>query len=106
MKLEIVDEEFTSLIEYIRYKLLEPNKQTFEAQWAKEHVEKMADYIDKQMQDLTFCMLQKLRKGSGVGTHFTICSLQFMHSNVLLPLFHGHITKKKPQACMMMLCAT
>jgi hypothetical protein len=28
-----------------------------------------------------------------------------MHSNILLPLFYGHITKKKPQTCMM-LCAT
>jgi hypothetical protein len=28
-----------------------------------------------------------------------------MHSNIIFPLFHGHITKKKPQTCMM-LCAT
>jgi len=51
MNLEIVDEEFTSLVEYIKYKLLERDNLKLEAQWAKEHVEKMADYIGKQMQD-------------------------------------------------------
>jgi hypothetical protein len=47
MNLETVDEEFTSLVEYIKYKLLEWNKQKLEAQWAKECVEKMAYYVDK-----------------------------------------------------------
>jgi hypothetical protein len=47
MKPKTMDEEFTSFVEYIIYKLLEQNKQKLEAQWAKEHVEKM----DKQMQD-------------------------------------------------------
>ncbi len=62
MKLEIVDEEFTSLVEYIRYKLLEPNKQTFEAHWAKEHVEKMADYVGKQMQDFDILHATKVEE--------------------------------------------
>jgi len=104
MHLETMDVEFTSLVEYIKYKLLERDNQKLEAQWPKEHVKKMVDYVVKQMQD--FDILQKLRKRNGVGTHFTICSIQFMHSNVLLPLFHGHITKKKPQACTMMFYAT
>jgi len=51
MNPETMDEEFTSLVEYIKYKLFERENQKLEAQWAKEHVEKMADYIDKQMQD-------------------------------------------------------
>jgi hypothetical protein len=51
MNSEIVDDEFTSFIEYIKYKLLECDNQKLEAQWAKEHVEKMVDYIDRQMQD-------------------------------------------------------
>jgi len=51
MNLEIVDEEFTSLVEYIKYKLLKWDNDKLEAQWAKEHVEKMVDYVDKQMQD-------------------------------------------------------
>jgi hypothetical protein len=51
MNLEIVDEEFTSLVEYIKYKLLKRDNDKLEAQWAKEHVEKMVDYVDKQMQD-------------------------------------------------------
>jgi hypothetical protein len=51
MNLETMDEEFTSLVEYIKYKLLERNNQKLEAQWAKEYVEKMANDIDRQMQD-------------------------------------------------------
>jgi hypothetical protein len=70
-----------------------------------EDVEKMVDYIDRQMQDFDILHATKLRKGNGVGIHFTIFSLQFMHFGILLPLFHGHITKKKPQACMI-LCVT
>jgi hypothetical protein len=51
MNSKIVDDEFTSLVEYIKYKLLEHDNQKLEAQWAKEHVEKMVDYVDRQMQD-------------------------------------------------------
>jgi len=51
MNLEIVNEEFTSLVEYIKYKLLKRDNDKLEAQWAKEDVEKMVDYVDKQMQD-------------------------------------------------------
>jgi Na+/phosphate symporter len=51
MNLETMDEKFTSLVEYIKYKLLERNNQKLKAQWAKEHVVKMVDNIDTQMQD-------------------------------------------------------
>ncbi len=43
--------QFTSFVEYVKYKLLEQDNQKLEAQWAKEHVEKMEDYVDRQMQD-------------------------------------------------------
>jgi hypothetical protein len=43
--------QFTSFVEYVKYKLLEQDNQNLEAQWAKEHVEKMEDYVDRQMQD-------------------------------------------------------
>jgi hypothetical protein len=64
-----------------------------------EDVEKMVDYVDREMQNFDILHVANLRKGNGVVIHF---SLQFMYSNILLPLFHGHITKKKPQACMML----
>jgi hypothetical protein len=51
MHLETMDVEFTSLVEYIKYKLLERDNQKLEAQWPKEHVKKMVDYVVKQMQD-------------------------------------------------------
>jgi hypothetical protein len=35
MNFEIVDDEFTSFVEYIKYKLLERDNQKLEAQWAK-----------------------------------------------------------------------
>jgi hypothetical protein len=60
MNLEIVDEEFTSLVEYIKYKLFKRDNNKLEAQWAKEHVEKMVDYVDKQMQD--FDILHALKQ--------------------------------------------
>jgi hypothetical protein len=47
MNLETMDEEFMSLVDYIKYKLFERDNHKLEAQWAKEHVEKMADYIQR-----------------------------------------------------------
>jgi hypothetical protein len=36
---------------HVTTKLLEQDNQKLETQWANEHVEKMEDYVDKQMQD-------------------------------------------------------
>jgi len=73
MNLEIVDEEFTSLVEYINYKLLKRDNEKLEAQWAKEHVEKMVNYVDKQMQDFDILHATKVEERNGVSIHFTIC---------------------------------
>jgi hypothetical protein len=51
MNLETMDEEFLPLVEYIKYKFFKQDNHKLEARWAKEHVEKMADYIKRQMQD-------------------------------------------------------
>ncbi len=80
MNPEIVDDEFTSLVEYIKYKLLEPDNQKLEAQWGKEHVKKMVDYIDRQMQD--FDILHVVGKEMGLApilpfVHFNSCILAY-----------------------------
>jgi len=52
----------TSFVEYIKYKLFEQDNRKLEAQWAKEHVEKMVHYVDRQMQDFDILHVAKVKE--------------------------------------------
>ncbi len=47
MNPKIVNHEFTLLVDYIKYKLLEQNTKKLEQQWAHEHMEKMTKYVEE-----------------------------------------------------------
>jgi hypothetical protein len=106
MNPEIVDEEFTSLVVYMNYKLLERNNQKLEAQWAKKHVEKMVDYIDRQMQDFDILHAIEVeeRKWGWCPFYHMFTSIHALQH--LAPIFPWAHNQVEAQAYKMMLCAT
>jgi hypothetical protein len=62
--------------------------------------------LKNECRSLTNCISQNLKKENGVGTH---CTIMFPSIHVFQclvpPLFHGRITKKKPQVCVMLCVA-
>ncbi len=104
MNHEIVDEEFTSLVEYIKCKLLEQDNQKLEAQWAKEHVEKMADYVDKQMQDFDILHAAKFEERKWVWHPFYHLLTSIHAFQHLVPTFPWAHNQEKATSLYDVMC--
>jgi len=51
INLAILDNEFKTLVEYVKYKLLERYNKKFKAQWWDKREKMIATYVENKMQD-------------------------------------------------------